>query len=176
MPVFSSLSMYDVINRLRTLTLSPGSQALCHLCTCRFYRSLSEPMLPMYVGVSPFRRVGVKLRRRFQNLPKMRKTGCRGNRHDAIQRETARCILLRRRTPGIIDDVNSLRRCRWLTGSRTVLKKLTRNLAKCADWRSRELAEADATSASFNCAELREVEKTSAPLRAKPTLNEASKS
>ncbi len=98
--------------------------------------------------------VGVKLRRRFQNLPKMRKTGCRGNRHDAIQRETARCILLRRRTPGIIDDVNSLRRCRWLTGSRTVLKKLTRNLAKCADWRSRELADDDATSCTKQTAKL----------------------
>ena len=81
-------------------------------------------------------------------FPRCGKTCCRGNRHDAIQQETARCILLGRRTPGIIDVVNSLRRC--LTGSRTVLDKLTRNPAKRADWRFLELAEADTTDASFS--------------------------
>ena len=39
-----------------------------------------------------------------------------------------------------------------------------------------EVAEDDASSASLNCAELREVVRTSAPSCAKRTLNEASKS
>ena len=93
--------------------------------------STTSRHFPFWVSLKPLQEKqlaanqwnGVKRLSRFQAFPRCGgKTACLGNLHDALQRETALCILLRRRTPALETDASAIAEVRSTSCSSRIAK------------------------------------------------------